>query len=52
MTTAAKLSPDAYDQLTDRLRHAMQYAEAARETVSEALALLEPIQQKEDQDDA
>jgi hypothetical protein len=46
MTTAAKLSPDAYDLLAYRLRQAMQYAEAARETVATALVVLESVPQE------
>jgi hypothetical protein len=35
------LSTDDYERVLDRLRHALQYAEATRATIEEALRLLE-----------
>jgi hypothetical protein len=50
------LHPDCSEELLellrDRLRHALQYAEAARETTAEALALLEAAKKEEVENDA
>jgi hypothetical protein len=43
----ATLRNDLYERLVDRLRHAEQYAEAARLMVEEALALLEEAKEGE-----
>jgi hypothetical protein len=43
--------PDLYALLLDRLRHAAQYAEAARVTAEDAIALIEEAR-KEERDDA
>jgi len=42
------LSADEYARLLDRLRHALQYAEAARATVEDALRLLEEAKEGEE----
>lgn len=42
------LSTDDHEQLLDRLRHALQYAEAARTTVEDALRLLEAAREDEE----
>ena len=42
------LSADDYQRLLDRLRHALQYAEAARATVEEALRVLGAAREGED----
>jgi hypothetical protein len=46
----ATLGNQVYERLVDRLRHIVQYSEAARATAEEALALLEAAR-KEDEDD-
>lgn len=44
-------TPDLYQRLVDRLRHAEQYAEACRLALEDALALLETTK-REEADDA
>jgi hypothetical protein len=50
-TTCTKLAPDLYDRLVDRVRHAQQYAEAARLMVEDARDLLEAAKEGDDDDD-
>jgi hypothetical protein len=40
--------PDLYALLLDRLRHVAQYAEAARVTAEDAIALIEQAQREAD----
>jgi len=50
-TLTFTLTEDLYGRLADRLRHTIQYAEAARITAEEALAVLES-EPKVESDDA
>jgi hypothetical protein len=49
MTAATQ--KDLYVLLLDRLRHAVQYAEAARVTAEEAIAYIEKAQREEADDE-
>jgi hypothetical protein len=44
--------PELCELVVDRLRHGLQYAEAARETMAEALALLETAKKEDVESDA
>jgi hypothetical protein len=46
--TATMIGPALYERLADRLRHALQYAEAARVMAEDALELLEATREEED----
>jgi hypothetical protein len=50
VAVTATLENQVYERLLDRLRHAEQYAEAARLALVEAFALLETVRE-EDEDD-
>jgi hypothetical protein len=41
------LSTERYELLADRLRHSLQYADASREAILAALALLEELHEEE-----
>jgi hypothetical protein len=42
----APLSPEVYERVVDRLRHAQQYAEAAQQMAEEALAVFRAADQE------
>ena len=51
MTATTTIGQTLYERLVDRLRHALQYTEAARVIAEDALDLLEASEREEVKDD-
>jgi hypothetical protein len=49
--TATTITPALYERIVDRLRHALQYAEASPVMAEDALELLEAVREEADDDE-